>query len=89
MRRPATFSRFALAACYAVGVVQVAASGLVVLIVFGSTLLTASKSGFQVPAWLLPLDLGLSVAAVVGMWVAYQRGDLDEVEVRRHRQRRR
>ena len=87
MRRPATFSRFVMAACYGVGVVQLAACGLIALMVLGSTLATASKSGFDVPAWLLPLDAALSLAAVAGVWVAYRRGDLDEVEVRRHRQR--
>ncbi len=85
MRRPATFGRFLTAAVYAVGVVQLAACGLVVLLVFGSTLATASKSGFEMPAWLLPLDLALSLAVVVAAWVAYRRGGLDTFEVRRQR----
>ena len=76
-----------MAACYAGGVVQLAAGGLIALMVLGSTLATASKSGFGLPAWLFPLDLAASLAAVAGVWVAYQRGALDEVEVRRHRQR--
>lgn len=75
-----------MASIYAVGVVQLATAGFLSLYVLGDVFATASKGGSGLPAWLFPLDLVLSVVAVIAMAVAYQRGDLDQYEVRRHRQ---
>ena len=84
-RHPATFGRFVRTAALAVGMVQAAAGGLVVLLVLAHSLATASQSGFDVPGWLWPLDAALSLVAVAGVWAAYRAGALDEGGRRRRR----
>ena len=79
MRKPASFTRFLIVACYSVCVVQVVVGGLLILSMFGG------GRAWTVSKPMLLADAAFSTAAVLVIWIRYRRGDLDKYD---HRPRR-
>ena len=86
MRHPASFTRFLLAACYSVCMVQVAAGVAMMFYAFGAMLL-ANRTATP-PADPIMIGNGIvSCVAVAFTWIQYKRGELDEYDNRRQRTR--
>ena len=73
-----------MAAVYAVGLAQVATICVVVGLALFNLMTGHRDMGIDpVPDWLLVMDFVLSTGLIVGAYVMYRRGDLDEFTVRR------